>query len=226
MNPDLIYIKPAISYIIGSYPDESAEILNHSKPDAVDSSQIDQLIEFGKNKNLKLHRFKKTMGLPRVTKVLGYLKGIYPRNMLDIGTGRGVFLWPLLEAFPDMEVSCSDILTYRIEFLKTVKSGGMDNIYPIHQDINKLKFLDKSFDVVTFLETLEHIPDPDKALENAFRMAKNVLILSVPSKEDDNPEHIHLLNEEFFNGFFANRTDCKISFDYVLNHMIVLVFKK
>lgn len=226
MHIDSLHIKPALSYIRGSFPEETAKILNHSAIDALNPTQIEQLIEFGKNKNLKLHRFKKTMGLPRVSIVLGYLKGLAPQNLLDIGTGRGVFLWPLLDVFPDMEVTCSDILTKRIDFLNTVKKGGLNNINPIHQDIKDLTLGDKSFEVVTFLETLEHISDPEKALENAFRMVKTALVLSIPSKEDDNPEHIHLLKEEFFTGYFEKRTDCKVSFDFVLGHMIVLVFRK
>lgn len=226
MHIDSLYIKPALSYIRGSYPEETAEIINHSTSDTLDTIQIEQLIEFGKNKDLNLHRFKKTMGLPRVLKVLGYLKGIYPRSILDIGTGRGVFLWPLLDTFPDVKVTCADILPYRIEFLEAVKTGGLSNIHPVLQDISELDFGDESFDVATFLETLEHIPNPENALRNAFRMAKKALILSVPSKEDDNPEHIHLLREEFFTKVLENRSDCTISFDYVLNHMIVLIFRK
>ena len=226
MYPDSIYIKPALSYIIGSFPGETAVILKNSSVDSLEQFQIEELIEFGNKKKLKLHRFKKTMVLPRVSKVLGYLKGIYPQTILDIGTGRGVFLWPLLDAFPNLEVTCADILPYHIQFLEAVKAGGMNNIQPVLQDIGKLDFGHKSFDVVTFLETLEHVPNPEKALRNAFRMAKKALILSVPSKEDDNPEHIHLLKEDFFTGYFVNRTDCKVSFDYVLNHLIVLVFKK
>lgn len=226
MQTDSIYIKPALSYIIGSFPGETAAILKNSSVDSLEQFQIEELIEFGNKKKLKLYRFKKSMALPRVSKVLGYLKGIYTQTMLDIGTGRGVFLWPLLDVFPHLEVTCADLLPYRIEFLEAVKGGGMNNIHPLYRDIRYLDFGDKSFDVVTFLETLEHIPDPEKALRNAFRMAKSVLILSVPSKEDDNPEHIHLLREEFFTKVLENRSDCTISFDYVLNHMIVLIFRK
>src|SRR6056297_408675 len=138
MHPESIYIKPAASYIIGSYPEKTAEILDHSKIDTLAPIQIEQLIAFGKNKKLKLHRFKKTMGLPRVSKVLGYLKGIYPQSILDIGTGRGVFLWPLLDAFPDTEITCTDILPYRIRFLNKVRAGGMKNIHPIQTDIRDL----------------------------------------------------------------------------------------
>jgi hypothetical protein len=32
--------------------------------------------------------------LPRVRKVLGVLRGVHPANLLDVGSGRGAFLWP------------------------------------------------------------------------------------------------------------------------------------
>ncbi len=62
--------------------------------------EMEALIQIGKERDLRLHRFKKSMELPRVRKVLGILKGIQPQNLLDIGSGRGVFLWPLLNEFP------------------------------------------------------------------------------------------------------------------------------
>ena len=47
---------------------------------------------------------------------------------------------------------------------------------------------------ITLLEVLEHIPNVGQAIKNACRIASKYIILTVPSKEDDNPEHIHLLN--------------------------------
>ncbi len=38
------------------------------------------LIELGVEHGLRLHRFKRTMGLPRVARVLGALRGIGPRH--------------------------------------------------------------------------------------------------------------------------------------------------
>jgi 2-polyprenyl-3-methyl-5-hydroxy-6-metoxy-1,4-benzoquinol methylase len=50
-------------------------------------------------------------------------------------------------------------------------------------------------DIVTLLEVLEHIPDVEKAVA-AVRMARKYVVVSVPSKEDNNPEHIHLLTKK------------------------------
>lgn len=57
---------------------------------------------------IKEHYFKVKDDLPRVQVVLGFLHGIAPAEqcqaLLDVGSGRGVFLFPLLRDFPDMEV--------------------------------------------------------------------------------------------------------------------------
>ena len=47
----------------------------------------------GLEAGLRLHRFKRTAGLPRVRRVIGALRGLAPSRLLDLGTGRGVFLW-------------------------------------------------------------------------------------------------------------------------------------
>lgn len=224
-HDDTYYIRPAVAFIRSQLSAGATEIAKTQLAD-LSQEQINQLIQLGQEHGLKLHRFKKTMELPRVSKVLGILKALYPQSMLDIGTGRGVFLWPLLDLYPDIQVTCADILDYRYNFLCNVRDGGLDNIHPILGDIKTLDFKDACFDVVTFLETLEHISQPKKALLNALRMTGRALILSVPSKDDTNPEHIHLLDENFFRNTLTDHTDCSLSFEYVPNHMLVYIIKK
>src|SRR5215212_3521510 len=64
---------------------------------SLDDTQLEQIIQLGRVHELRLHRFKRTMGLPRVAKVLGVLKALMPTELLDIGSGRGAFLWPFLD---------------------------------------------------------------------------------------------------------------------------------
>ncbi len=56
------------------------------------------------------------------------------------------------------------------------KRGG--GIY-LQGDAHKLPFQTKSFDLVALITTLEFLPDPDKALKEACRIARQGLILGV-----------------------------------------------
>lgn len=177
---------------------------------------------------MKMHYFKEKENLPRVQVVLGFLQGIVPggqcSSLLDIGSGRGVFLFPLLREFSDLEVTSMDILPHRVELLDCISKGGIHNLHPMLSDVCENNLPDKSFDVVTMLEVLEHIPDTEKAVRNAVRLARNYVIVSVPSKSDDNPEHIHLFsNDDLKNHFLA--TGCsKIKFMSVTNHRVMIVY--
>lgn len=184
--------------------------------------EMEALIQIGKERDLRLHRFKKSMELPRVRKVLGILKGIQPQNLLDIGSGRGVFLWPLLNEFPSLPVTCIDQLNYRVADIQAVHNGGIEQLTALQADATTLPFADFSFDVVTMLEVLEHIPATTKALQEVCRVARRFLILSVPSKDDDNPEHIHLFDQARLRQLLQEQGIMRLSIEYVLNHMLVV----
>lgn len=176
----------------------------------------------------KLHYFKEKEDLPRVQVVLGFLQGIVPAgqcdSLLDVGSGRGVFLFPLLREFPELEVTSLDILPHRVALLECVRSGGVENLHPMLADICDSGIPDKSFDVVTMLEVLEHIPDTERAVRNAVRLARNYVIVSVPSKPDDNPEHIHLFSNEDLKNHFLAAGCSKVKFMSVTNHRVMIAY--
>lgn len=184
--------------------------------------------EAGKAPGRKDHYFKVKDDLPRVQVVLGFLRGIVPtgqcQSLLDVGSGRGVFLFPLLREFPDLEVTSLDIMSHRVELLQCLHDGGIANLYPIQADICTWDALDKSFDVVTMLEVMEHIPDTEAVVRNAVRLAKNYIIISVPSKPDDNPEHIHLFTNEDLKSLFLQRGCKKVKFMSVTHHTVMVAY--
>ena len=47
------------------------------------------LLEVGRDAGLKTHHFKRHETLPRVKAVMGFLRGIQPESLLDVGSGRG-----------------------------------------------------------------------------------------------------------------------------------------
>lgn len=175
----------------------------------------------------KDYYFKLKDDLPRVQVVLGFLQGIVPmgqcQSLLDVGSGRGVFLFPLLREFPDLEVTSLDILPHRVELLQCLHDGGIENLHPVLGDICTWDAPDKSFDVVTMLEVMEHIPDTEAVVRNAVRLAKNYIIVSVPSKADDNPEHIHLFSNEDLESLFLKNGCGKVKFMSVTNHRVAVV---
>ncbi len=175
----------------------------------------------GRDADLKLYRFKNMGELPRVQKAIGFLKGVWPESLLDVGSGRGVFLFPFLESFPYVPVTSADILDYRVEFLKDIALGGIITLTAVQENIVSWNAPDKSFDIVTMLEVLEHIPEVEKAIFNAVRLAKRYVVVSVPNKEDNNPEHIHLLTKDILTDLFTRAGAKGLHFDGVNGHLFM-----
>lgn len=73
------------------------------------------------------------------------------------------------------------------------------------------------------LEVLEHLDDPQAAAAEATRMARRFIVVSVPSQEDDNPEHLRLFNQASLCELFLNAGARKVTCEWVLNHMIAVV---
>ncbi|HTU19696.1 MAG TPA: class I SAM-dependent methyltransferase [Gemmataceae bacterium] len=181
-----------------------------------------EIVRLGLKAGLRLHKFKRTSELPRVRKVLGMLRGLAPCDLLDIGSGRGVFLWPLLDAFPWLTVTALDRHARRIEDIHAVRRGGIARLTTLVGDGCRLPFADKSVDVVTILEVLEHLPQPEQAAAEAVRVARRGIIVSVPSKKDDNPEHIYLFTRDSLHALLRTAGARRVHFDGVLNHLLAL----
>ena len=227
----LYYSKFAAAYVRGAaiqkQPTEPplilASALLEKSLEKLAADEFEEILMAGKAAELKLYRFKNTHDdLPRVKRVLGFLKSVEMDNLLDVGSGRGVFLWPCLSAFPRIRVTSLDILTHRIDLLNTVKAGGIANLNAIHGDICDTTLADKSYDIVTMLEVLEHIPDIMSAISSAVRIAKKYVVISVPSKPDNNPEHIRLFSKNMLTELF-NYVGCtQLHFDGVQGHLIMI----
>ncbi len=181
------------------------------------------LFERGRAAGLKLYRFKNTHDLlPRVKRVIGFLRSISFDTLLDVGSGRGVFLLPFLDAFPWVTVASADILDYRVEFLNDIARGGIDRLSAAMADICSSPLPEKSVDVVTLLEVLEHIPSVGDAVKAAVRTARKFVVVTVPSKEDSNPEHIHLLTKARLTELFRDAGCESLSFDGVNGHLVMI----
>ncbi|MEQ1903185.1 MAG: class I SAM-dependent methyltransferase [Pirellulaceae bacterium] len=186
----------------------------------------EELFQHGLAAGLRLHKFKRMSLLPRVSRVFGYLHQLIPQDLLDIGTGRGAFLWPLLGEFKNLRIHCMDVRNDRVRDIRAVSSGGITRLTAEVGDVTRLPMANASVDGVTMLEVLEHLADPERAIAETLRVSRRFVIVSVPSKPDDNPEHIHLFTERKLTALFQRAGVSRISIDHVLNHMVALATVK
>ena len=213
---DRYFLTPAGAFVRGRLGIEGPSL------EALSLAELDALRRAGEAAGLRLHKFKQTMGLPRVSRVLGILHGVQPTDLLDIGPGRGAFLWPLLEAFPGLPVTVVDSDERRMADVRAVRRGGLALLQAARMDAARLAFTDQAFDVVTVLEVLEHIPDASRALAEAVRVARRFVVVSVPSHADDNPQHIHLFSHARLADLLVRAGAEHVSLSGVHNHWIAV----
>jgi ubiquinone/menaquinone biosynthesis C-methylase UbiE len=84
-----------------------------------------------------------------------------------------------------LDIGCQDFYLY--DLIKNRYDIVLADIHPANrqvkkEDVQKLGFKDKSFDIVLCQEVLEHVPDPVKAISELKRVAKNQLIITVPNE--------------------------------------------
>jgi len=98
--------------------------------------------------------------------------------LLDVGCATGIFLD--IARKNGWSVTGVDISDYAT---KQVKSNF--GIKAIHGNLNDAKFSDKSFDVITMWDFLEHVQDPNIVLSETRRILKNDGILFIHTINED-----------------------------------------
>jgi len=220
-------LKPAAAWLRGhaiktGVPEIDSELLEMPL-EVLTDEELAAIVEIGETTAQKLYPFKTgKLELPRVRQVLGFLHGIEFETLLDVGSGRGVFLLPFMEEFPQVQVTSLDLLDKRVTFLNELAAGGYRQLMAYNKNICDQPFPKNSFDVVTLLEVLEHIPAVEQAVAAAVKMAKKYVVVSVPSQPDDNPEHIHLLTKDLLTKLFADAGCTKLHFGGVNGHLIMM----
>lgn len=110
--------------------------------------------------------------------VFKHLARIYPKKILDIGTG--------ITALPHLIRNCGFYVT-AIDNIKNYWPFGMFNrhYYIINDDITNTH-LDDEFDLITCVSVLEHIENYDDAIKNMFSLLKPYghIILTFPYTEN------------------------------------------
>jgi len=184
--------------------------------------QLLRVFEAGQEAGLKLYPFKSgTQTLARARRVMGFLHSVQFTSMLDVGSGRGVFLIPFMKEFPWVNVTSLDLLEKRVTFLNELADGGFSQLHAEMKNICDQPFPENSFDTVTLLEVLEHIPEVEQAVKAAVKMARKYIVVTVPSKPDNNPEHIHLLTKKTLTRMFSDAGCTRLHFDGVEGHLFM-----
>lgn len=188
----------------------------------LDASLSDEEV-LARGAELKLHRFKRGE-LARVKPVVGALRGFGAASVVDLGSGRGAFVWPVLDAIDYLSLVAVDLLDYRAQLFVDAHRGGLARVTGVRADITRLPFADRSVDAVTALEVFEHLhdPGPERAIRETLRVARTVVIATVPSHEDDNPEHVQLFTGARLEKLFLANGARRVTIDHVLNHIVVV----
>lgn len=99
------------------------------------------------------------------------------KNIADIGCGNGLFINQLRKERPSLQTMAFDRSATALQYVQGDKKEG---------SIEHLDFPDKSFDAVSCLEVIEHLPIGlyEQALSELARISGKYLIISVPYDED------------------------------------------
>lgn len=195
--------------------------------EALTVEQIEAILARGRDAGLNLYCFKKSLGeLPRVKYVLEHLRTLAFDSILDVGSGRGKFLWPCLDAFPNAKVRSVDLSRKCVCDFDAVRLGGVSNLFGTQEDFCQLNEPDGSYDVVTLIEVLEHILPVAAAVNKAVRLAKKCVIVSALTRPDDDPEHVHLLTREVLTRLFHEAGCKRLCFDEVNGHLLLIACKE
>lgn len=86
------------------------------------------------------------------------------QTIVDIGCGEGITLEKIHRLFPERKVMGIDILP------ENVAICNRHGCRAVQGDVNHLPFLSKSVDFVLFLEVIEHLVHPEKAIQEIRRI--------------------------------------------------------
>lgn len=144
-----------------------------------------------------------------------------PTTLLDAGCGEGFVVNYLAQRHPEVRMTGVDLSEGAVKYAQehfgehaTYRTGSL----------YKLPFSDNSFDTVLCSEVLEHLDEPNKAVAELKRVARNYVVITVPREPyfqwlnnvgqwlglSPDPEHVNFWTpktfQQFIRGHFAEAT--------------------
>lgn len=116
-----------------------------------------------------------------------------PSRLLEIGCGTGETLTFLKKLFPKAELYGVDLSSLAVEY---AKSRNHLNIFKA--DAIKLPFKNNYYDLILFLDVLEHIKNDQKAVNEALRVLKpkGIIVITSPAMKFIWSYHDKMLGHE------------------------------
>jgi len=105
------------------------------------------------------------------------LDDVKPQTILEVGCGEGYLSARLADRFSDARTCALDISA---EVLQQAIARCAPRCTFVQASALCLPFADKEFDLVVCVETLEHLPEPDAALNEIKRVCRHRVLVSVP----------------------------------------------
>lgn len=102
-----------------------------------------------------------------------------PRSLLDVGCGEGVLVHKWAERLGETRRVVGIDLEEESIQAGWAQRSAPNLEYRVMQAEN-LPFAEGEFDLVTAIEVLEHVPDPERTLSEMARCAERHLLVSVP----------------------------------------------
>lgn len=154
-------------------------------------------------------------------KITGIVTDLHPQTLLDAGCGEGFVAEIFLTAMPSLQITGFDMLEDSVKLAQVRNPRGTFQV----GDIYNTGFEDNSFDVVVSFEVMEHLYEPDKALAELARVAKDYVVLSVPHEpffclanaargknldqnpKGSDPDHRNFWSREGFGEFVSRQLD-------------------
>ena len=101
-----------------------------------------------------------------------------PESVLDVGCGEGVLTYHWAEQLEPKRIVGVDLEDPKLQRQWAMRAS--ENLEFRTGRAEALPFGDREFDLVAAIETLEHVPDPERAVTEMARVAGRHLLVSVP----------------------------------------------